>query len=270
MPTDRRDLRRRLFALASEQAGYFTAAQAKESATRTRPRLTMSQPATGCGSTAACSGWPNGSPTSTTISSAGRCGRRDEPSSRMRRRSRSTASASSSRPRIHLTVPPGFTMRDNAVVLHYADLADRRRASSDAGFASPRPARSLIDVAATGTRRRSTRSRAIEEALDSGPRQLPISCEHEPRPSMLAQRSTSSARSIAATADDLRHSAGAANWPRGTDSRTCRRRPDRSRPASPTACSSNGSSRASRSPNRDSGCSKAAWPLRSAWATARA
>ncbi|MGH3850356.1 MAG: type IV toxin-antitoxin system AbiEi family antitoxin domain-containing protein [Pseudonocardiaceae bacterium] len=29
MPVDRRDLRRRLFAQASEQAGYFTAAQAK-------------------------------------------------------------------------------------------------------------------------------------------------------------------------------------------------------------------------------------------------
>ena len=29
MPVDRRDLRRRLFGLASEQAGYFTAAQAK-------------------------------------------------------------------------------------------------------------------------------------------------------------------------------------------------------------------------------------------------
>lgn len=29
MPADRRDLRRRLFNLASEQAGYFTAAQAK-------------------------------------------------------------------------------------------------------------------------------------------------------------------------------------------------------------------------------------------------
>src|SRR5207248_11407999 len=50
-------------------------------------------------------------------------------------------------PRIHLTVPSGFRMRDDALVLHYADLPENDIVSRP-GFRLTTLARSLVDVAA--------------------------------------------------------------------------------------------------------------------------
>jgi predicted transcriptional regulator of viral defense system len=68
--------------------------------------------------------------------------------------------------RVHLTVPPGFTMRDEALDLHFAklpvsDVLERP------GFRVTTPLRSLIDVAAGGPDEEQL-ARAISEALQKG------------------------------------------------------------------------------------------------------
>ncbi len=69
-------------------------------------------------------------------------------------------------PRIHLTVPRGFRMRDRALVLHFAELpaedVEQRR-----GFVITTVSRSLIDVAAAGGEEDQL-GHAIEEALAAG------------------------------------------------------------------------------------------------------
>lgn len=64
--------------------------------------------------------------------------------------------------KVHLTVPPGFTMRDPAVILHRAELpeADVVQRTS---FKLTTVVRSLVDIAA-GTPDRDQLARAIEEA----------------------------------------------------------------------------------------------------------
>jgi predicted transcriptional regulator of viral defense system len=69
-------------------------------------------------------------------------------------------------PRVHLTVPPGFTSSDKAVRLHVADLpeadvVDRTR------FRVTTAVRSLIDVAASGVDEDQL-ARAIAEAGERG------------------------------------------------------------------------------------------------------
>lgn len=147
MVTDRRDLRRALFAKASEQGGYFTAAEARE--------LGYSYQA------------------QAHHVAAGNWARIDrglfrltewipEPHDHLIRwtlwsRGRGVVSRESAlavhnigeleSPHVHLTVPRGFTMRDPAVVLHHQDLAagDVQQRS---GFRVTTVVRSLIDVAA--------------------------------------------------------------------------------------------------------------------------
>lgn len=68
--------------------------------------------------------------------------------------------------RVHLTVPPGFTMRDEALALHFAklpvsDVLERP------GFRVTTPLRSLIDVAAGGPDEEQL-ARAISEAQQKG------------------------------------------------------------------------------------------------------
>jgi len=68
--------------------------------------------------------------------------------------------------RLHLTVPPGFTMTDDALVLHHArlpetDVLDR------SGFRVTTPTRSIIDVAADSPDEDQL-ARAIDEALHEG------------------------------------------------------------------------------------------------------
>lgn len=69
-------------------------------------------------------------------------------------------------PRTHLTVPSRFTKTDDGVVLHHADLPDED-IDPRPGFPVTTVARSLIDVAATGADEQQL-ARAVREALDTG------------------------------------------------------------------------------------------------------
>lgn len=162
MPVDRRDLRRRLFALASTQGGYFSAAQAKE--------VGYSYPA------------------QAHHASAGNWIRVDRGLFRLGEwvpgvhdhlarwslwaKGRAVVSHESAlavhdigefeSPKAHLTVPPGFTMRDSALTLHIADLPATDVVEM-AGFQVTTPLRSLVDIAATSPDEEQL-ARAIQEA----------------------------------------------------------------------------------------------------------
>lgn len=146
MPVNRRDLRRRLFNLAAGQGGYFTAAQAKG--------LGYSYQA------------------QAHHVSVGNWLRIDRGLFRLAEwlsdvhddlarwtlwsRGRGVVSYESGlavhelgefeSPRVHLTVPPAFSMRDEAVALHFADLDDRD-VESRTGFQVTTPTRTIIDIA---------------------------------------------------------------------------------------------------------------------------
>lgn len=166
MPTDRRELRRRLFARAAEQAGYFTAAQAKAIGYSYQAQAHH----VGAGNwlridrglfrlaewvpdlhdyLARWALWSKGRgvvshETALSVHSIGEFESR----------------------RVDLTVPPGFTMRDRAVKLHYADLPP-----SDVlqytGFRITNPTRSIIDVASLAPDEEQL-DRAIAEAKERG------------------------------------------------------------------------------------------------------
>lgn len=166
MATDRRDMRRRLFAQAAEQVGYFTAAQAK-----------------GIGYSYQAQAYNVG---------VGNWLRVDRGIFRLAEwipnlhdelarwalwsKERGVVShetalavhdiAEFESRRVHLTVPRPFTMRDAALRLHYADLpaADVVRR---AGFRVTSPTRSLIDIASTGPDEDQL-SRAIDDADERG------------------------------------------------------------------------------------------------------
>jgi predicted transcriptional regulator of viral defense system len=147
MPVDRRDLRRRLFALAADQAGYFTAAQAKS--------IGYSYPAQAHHVRAGnwirvdrgifrlrdwipgvhddLARWYLWSKQRAVVSHATALGVHDV--------------GEFESPRIDLTVPPGFRMTDDAVALHVADLPDAD-IEERPGFRVTTLIRSLIDVAA--------------------------------------------------------------------------------------------------------------------------
>ena len=166
MPVDRRDLRRRLFNLAAQQGGFFTAAQAK-----------------GLGYSYQAQSHHVG---------AGNWYRIDrglfrlaewvsEPHDELIRwtlwsKDRAIVSHETAlgvhgigefeSPKVHLTVPPGFRMQDGAVVLHEADLAEEDIVHL-AGFRATTLVRSLIDVARSDADEEQL-ARAIEEARDRG------------------------------------------------------------------------------------------------------
>ncbi|CAJ1508119.1 type IV toxin-antitoxin system AbiEi family antitoxin domain-containing protein [[Mycobacterium] holstebronense] len=148
MPIDRRDLRRRLLSLAAGQAGYFTAAQAK-----------------GVGYSYQAQAYHV---------SAGNWLRIERGLFRLAEwipdvhddlvrwslwsRGQGVVSHETAlavhdigefeAALVNLTVPAGFTTRDNAVDLHYAEL-DVDDVQEGPGFRVTTPARSLIDIAAT-------------------------------------------------------------------------------------------------------------------------
>ncbi len=166
MAQDRRDLRRRLFTLASQQGGYFTAAQARSAGYSYQAQAHHV--------------------------SAGNWHRLErglfrlvewlpEPHDELIRWtlwakgdavvSHETALAvhgigEFESPRVHLTVPPDFTKRDPAVTLHRADLP-AEDVDTRPGFRLTTVTRSLIDVAAAGADEDQL-ARAITEAVDSG------------------------------------------------------------------------------------------------------
>lgn len=166
MPVDRRDLRRRLFHLAAEQRGYFTAAQAKTIGYSYQAQAHHVD--------------------------AGNWLRVDRGLFRLAEwvpdihdelarwmlwsRGRGVVSHETAlsvhgigefeSAGLHITVPLRFTMRDDAVVLHHADLP-ATDVVQRTGFRVTTPARSIIDVAALSPDEDQL-ARAIDEARQGG------------------------------------------------------------------------------------------------------
>lgn len=69
-------------------------------------------------------------------------------------------------PHVHLTVPPGFTMTNPALTLHRAQLKPRE-ISDEGGIPITTVRRTIIDIAA-GAPDQDQLARLIEEALDRG------------------------------------------------------------------------------------------------------
>jgi predicted transcriptional regulator of viral defense system len=166
MLADRRDLRRRLFNLASEQAGYFTAAQAKDLGYSYQAQAHH----------VAAGNWMrierglfrlaewipdiHDDLARWTLWSRGRGVVSHETALAVHGIGEFESA------RVHLTVPPDFTMRDDAVVLHRAELtADD--VQDRTGFRVTTPARSLIDAAATAPDEGQL-ARAVEDARQRG------------------------------------------------------------------------------------------------------
>lgn len=148
MPADRRNLRRRLFTLASEQAGYFTAAQAKGVGYSYQAQAHH----------VAAGNWlrierglfrlaewipdVHDELVRWSLWSRGRGVISHETALAVH------GIGEFESPRVHLTVPPNFSMRDDAVLLHHATL-DTSDIQEGSRFQVTTPARSLIDIAAT-------------------------------------------------------------------------------------------------------------------------
>lgn len=166
MPRDRRDLRRRLAALAAGQAGYFTAAQAREQGysyqaqhhhtrvgnwrrvDRALYRL-PEWPVEEHDDLVRWALWSDGRAVASHATALGVHGLGEfEPG------------------QVHLTVPRDFRKRDAAVVLHRRTLDDQDILER-AGFRVTTPLRSLIDVAQAGPDEDQL-GRAIAEAVDRG------------------------------------------------------------------------------------------------------
>lgn len=166
MSLDRRALRRRLFSLAADQGGYFTAAQAKE--------IGYSYPAqahhVGAGNWLRVdrglfrlAEWIPESHDDLirwTLWSRGRAVVSHESALSVHGIGELESA------RVHLTVPPGFSMRDSAVVLHHAELADGDMVERT-GFKLTTVTRSLVDIAALSADEDQL-ARAIQEAREGG------------------------------------------------------------------------------------------------------
>jgi len=146
VPQDRRDLRRRLFALASGQGGYFTAAQAR----------TTGYSYQGQAHHVSAGNWlridrgifrlvewipeVHDDLVRWTLWSGGRAIVSHESALAVH------GVGELESPRVHLTVPPSFRMRDDAVSLHQGDLPETDVEERN-GFRVTTILRSLIDVA---------------------------------------------------------------------------------------------------------------------------
>jgi predicted transcriptional regulator of viral defense system len=147
VPTDRRDLRRRLFRLAAEQGGYFTAAQARTLGYSYQAQAYH----VGAGNWLRVdrglfrlAEWlpeVHDDLARWTLWSKGRAIISHETALSVH------GIGEFESPRVHLTVPPGFTMRDDAVVLHFAELP-REDVDERPGFRTTTPVRTVIDIAA--------------------------------------------------------------------------------------------------------------------------
>lgn len=166
MPIDRRDLRRRLFNLATEQAGYFTAAQAKG--------LGYSYQAQAHHVAAGnwlridrglfrLAEWIPGLHDDLarwTLWSRGRGVVSHETALSVHGIGEFESA------RVHLTVPPALAKRDDAVALHRDVLTDTDL-EARTGFRVTTPTRSIIDVAA-GSADEDQLARAIHDAWQGG------------------------------------------------------------------------------------------------------
>lgn len=166
MPNDRRDLRRRLFHLAAGQGGHFSAAQAKEVGYSYQAQAYHVH--------------------------AGNWARIDRGLFRLTEwipdlhddlirwtlwsRGRAVVSHETAlavhgvgefeSARVHLTVPPDFSMSDPAIVLHHVDLPEGDVVERN-GFRLTTAARALIDTASLGPDEDQL-ARAIEDARETG------------------------------------------------------------------------------------------------------
>ena len=166
MPADRRDLRRRLFALAAEQGGHFTAAQAKDVGysyqaqahhVRAGNWLRVDR---GIFRLAEWVPDPYDHLARWTLWSTGRAVISHETALSV------YGIGEFESPRVELTVPAGFRPRDDAVRLHVADLPDID-VLDRTGFRVTTPIRSLVDLAASGVDEEQL-TRAVAEAGDQG------------------------------------------------------------------------------------------------------
>lgn len=166
MPVDRRDLRRRLFSLAAQQGGYFTAAQAKDLGYSYQAQAhhvsagNWHRVDRGLFRLAEWVPELHDDLRRWTVWSKGRAVVSHETALSVHDAGELESG------KVHLTVPPGFTMTDDAVVLHRADL-DGTDVVEHAGFQVTTPARSLVDVAAAGADEEQL-ARAIKDVLDRG------------------------------------------------------------------------------------------------------
>lgn len=166
MPVDRRDLRRRLFNLAAQQGGYFSAAQAKS--------LGYSYQAQAHHVSAGnwhridrglfhLAEWVpelHDDLRRWTVWSKGRAVVSHETALSVHGVGEFESA------RVHLSVPPRFSMADDAVVLHHANLPDGD-VVQHTGFRVTTAARTLVDVAATRPDEDQL-ARAIADAVDAG------------------------------------------------------------------------------------------------------
>jgi predicted transcriptional regulator of viral defense system len=166
MPADTRELRRRLFGLAADQAGYFTAAQAKDLGYSYQAQAHH----------VAAGNWIRVDRGIFRLAEWVP-GAHDE-LARWYLWSKQRAVVSHETalsvygvgefeaPRIQLTVPPGFRMHSDALVLHKAELLDED-VELRPGFRMTTLLRSLIDVAAAQADEYQL-ARAVDEALTGG------------------------------------------------------------------------------------------------------
>ena len=167
MSVDRRDLRRRLFELAAGQGGYFTAAQAKS--------LGYSYQAQ-AHHVGAGNWWrvdhglfrllewvpsANDDLARWTLWSRGRGVVSHESVMSVHGIGEFESRY------VHLTVPPGFTMRNDAVELHYAELPSDDDVSERSGYRVTTPLRTIIDIAANAPDEDQL-ARAIDDARRTG------------------------------------------------------------------------------------------------------
>lgn len=166
MSVDRRDLRRRLFRLASQQGGYFTAAQAKYEGYSYQAQAHH----------VAAGNWLRAN--RGVFRLAEWVPDLNDQLSRwtLWSKSRGVVSHESAlavhaigefeSARVHLSVPAGFTMRDAAVTLHFTDLP-QGDVVDHSGYRVTTALRSLVDVAADGADEDQL-ARAINESVAAG------------------------------------------------------------------------------------------------------
>lgn len=165
MPVDRRDLRRRLFLRASEQGGYFTAAQAKDLGYSYQAQAHHVHAGNwlrvdrGLFRLAEWVPDRHDDLIRWTLWSKGRAVVSHETGLGVHEIGEFES------PQIQLTVPPSFSMRDEALVLHHHELPDTDIVERT-GFRVTTVTRSLIDVA--GYADLEQLARAIDEARSAG------------------------------------------------------------------------------------------------------
>jgi predicted transcriptional regulator of viral defense system len=166
VPTDRRALRRDLFARAAEQGGYFTAADAKNVGYSYQAQAyhvaagNWHRVGRGLFHLAEWVPHVHDDLRRWTVWSNGRAVVSHETALSVHGIGEFESA------RVHLTVPADFTMTDAAIVRHRAHLASGDIVEHS-GFRVTTPVRSLVDVAA-GTADEDQLARAIAELVDSG------------------------------------------------------------------------------------------------------